>query len=95
MNIFNSDSFVVEKITKDKIILDYKGVSKVEIAITDFNKYFYLGFCITIHASQGETYIDKYTIHDWEFISNKLEDSSSIKYVALSRGTCKNNIQIK
>ena len=62
----------------------------VKIKTKDFHKFFYLGFCITIHASQGETYNCKYTIYDWDFyhICNKA------KYVALSRGTNVSNIQI-
>ena len=43
---------------------------------------------MTIHASQGETFKDPYTIYDWYMLCDKA------RYVALSRGTKLENIQI-
>ena len=42
---------------------------------------FRVAFCITVHKSQGETYSDNYTIHEFERFDGRL------KYVALSRAT--------
>ena len=40
------------------------------------------GFCITVYASQGKTFREPYTIHDWNF----KHMPGSGRYVALSRG---------
>ena len=66
---------------------------EVKITTEQFHRMFYLAFCITIHSSQGITIKDKYTIHDWKALGH-LEDESNIKYVALSRGTTKSQLQI-
>ena len=97
MKFVNSENFVVKKISKTEIILsgqDFDGKQK-EIKITpdQFHQMFYLAFCITIHSSQGISITEKYTIHDWKMIGH-LEDESNIKYVALSRGTTKSQLQI-
>ena len=88
-NILNSQTFVITSVSNKTI--KYKD-DKVEytIPVCDFHKYFYLGFCITVHASQGETINQKYTIYDWK-IDCFCEKA---KYVAMSRSTDINNIQI-
>jgi hypothetical protein len=87
--ILNTQTFTITKITTDEF---YYKDDKIEycLSINDFHKYFYLGFCITIHASQGETFDKKYTIYDWNF---KMLCEKA-KYVAMSRATDINNIQI-
>jgi tRNA A37 threonylcarbamoyladenosine biosynthesis protein TsaE len=87
--ILNSDQFIVDFVD-DKIIRLVDGDRKIEIATKEFNRYFYLGFCITIHASQGATIEGVYTIYDWKH-SLMCERA---RYVAMSRGTNENNIQI-
>ena len=82
MNILNSQTFNIIDINTENFTIINDDV-KVKIPITEFHKYFYIGFCITIHASQGETYTSKYTIHDWNF--TRFCDRA--KYVAMSRGT--------
>jgi ATP-dependent exoDNAse (exonuclease V) alpha subunit len=86
--VLNSERFKVKEIKKDVIILD--GEREIEIHKDLFHKYFYLGFCITLHSSQGETFKGRYTIYDWD--SYCFDDRA--KYVGLSRGITKNNIQI-
>ena len=89
LDILNSEKFVVKSIdAKNVVVVD--GDRFIKVALENFHKYFYLGFCITIYASQGETFENKYTIYDWNFkhFCNKG------KYVALSRATNINNIQI-
>jgi len=89
LNILNSQKFQVKKVTPE--VLTIGGDDGVfQVPVKDFHKLFYLGYCITIHASQGETFDDKYTIYDW----GHYRFSKKAKYVALSRGTNKNNIQI-
>jgi ATP-dependent exoDNAse (exonuclease V) alpha subunit len=90
MNILNSQTFNIIDINHKNITLS-DGVGRLEINTADFHKYFYLGFCITVHASQGATYFEKYTIHDWIhpwFCERAM-------YVAMSRSTDIANIQIK
>ena len=89
MDILNSEKFVVKSIIQDKIIV-IEDEREIKINVSQFNSLFYLGFCITIHASQGETFNETYTIYDWNF-SHFCERA---KYVALSRATHKDNIQI-
>lgn len=96
IGIINSQKYQIRTIEKNMKSVDkYKikigwGVEDFEICSSEFHKYFYIGFCITIHASQGETFYEPYTIYDWGFsyFSNKA------KYVALSRATSIENIQI-
>ena len=89
-NILNSELFKVHKIDDKNFTIINSSNEKIEIEIKDFHKNFYPGFCITVYASQGETYKDKYTIYDWNFehFCNKA------KYVAMSRSSDINNIQI-
>jgi hypothetical protein len=89
LDVMNSEKFIVKEIKEKEIIITNDGNDK-EVPIKFFNRNFYLGFCITIYASQGETYSEPYTIYDWNFkyMCNKA------KYVALSRATSKNVVQI-
>lgn len=89
VKILNSQRFIVTEVGNEYIKFKDDG-EELKIKTNQFHKYFYLGFCITIHASQGETFKDKYTIYDWAHpnFCNKA------KYVALSRGTQLENIQI-
>ena len=89
LDILNSQTFTITKVTKD--FMSYKD-DKIEyhVPINDFHKYFYLGFCITVHASQGETFTQRYTIHDWDIPCF----CEKAKYVAMSRSTDISHIQI-
>ena len=89
LDILNSETFKIKSVNNEYIeVTEHDRIIKINT--NDFHKYFYLGFCITIHASQGETFDEPYTIYDWNFqhFCNKA------KYVALSRGTNIKNIQI-
>ena len=86
----NSERFEVQYIDKDVITLVGSGDREVQIKACEFHKYFYIGFCITVHTSQGETFKDKYTIYDWDFF----HFCEKAKYVAVSRATSIDNIQI-
>ena len=88
LRILNSQTFKIQSINEDKMEI-VNGEESISIKTKDFHKFFYIGFCLTIHASQGETFDKKYTIYDW----NKLCEKA--KYVALSRGTKIENIQIQ
>ena len=89
LNILNSEKFTVKVIGKETITMTDDD-RDIEIKISEFHKYFYLGFCITIHASQGETFKTKYSVYDWKTGCFCVK----AKYVAISRATCIEHIQI-
>ena len=93
MEILNSDRFVITSINEKEIqftneMLKEQNKPDMKIACQDFNKYFYLAYFITVHASQGKTFKEPYTIYDWGKMCKR------VKYAALSRGTKLENIQI-
>jgi ATP-dependent exoDNAse (exonuclease V) alpha subunit len=59
-----------------------------EIKVDEFQNYIYVAYASTIHKSQACTFNFSYTIHEWEKLDTRL------KYVALSRATNKNKINI-
>lgn len=92
-NILNSERFVVKAFDDKFVTLEKHGHEDeeyFEIPLTKFQKHFYLGFCLTVYASQGETFSEPYTIYNW----NWSMFSKEAKYVAISRSTCLENIQI-
>ena len=86
MEIYNNQRFIITNINEGKITLD----NDIVFNTNDILKQFEIGFCITIHQSQGETYNKKYTIWDWGhyYMCRKA------KYVAISRATDIKNLQI-
>jgi hypothetical protein len=54
----------------------------------DFGRLFNLAFCVTIHKSQGATFTENYTIHEWTKLDKKL------RYVAVTRTSNYKNIHI-
>jgi hypothetical protein len=91
LNIFNNQTFEVVKINKynDTFYIICDGV-ETEFKVKDFSSNFLLAYCITIHCSQGQTYDEPYTIHDW----NHLYFNNNLAYVALSRATKAEYIKI-
>ena len=87
--VLNSEKFIVKEIKGNMITIkdDDREITFDKVL---FHKYFYLGFCITLHSSQGETFTDKYTIYDW----NSYCFDKRARYVGLSRATSVKNIQI-
>ena len=59
----------------------------LKLVFSDF-QHFYVAFCITIHKSQGSTFDEPFTIHEFDKLDRRL------KYVALSRSTQIENINI-
>ena len=87
LGFMNSQTFTIQEINNEFLIIT-NGDDTIKVNTSHFHKFFYLGFCLTVHASQGETFADKYTIYDWYMMCDKA------KYVALSRGTNIANIQL-
>ena len=80
--------FVIMKLLIKKIDYDSEMIlitddvqterQPIEIPIKDFQKLFYVAYCITVCRSQGSTYDHEYTLHEFERYDNRT------KYVALS-----------
>ena len=87
IGIVNNEMFTIKSIYQDKIEITNENKT-IEISSKDFQFLFYVAYCITIHKSQGSTFDFDYTIHEW----HKLD--KTLKYVALSRATKKNLINI-
>ena len=68
----------------DDITLSYEG-RQIELTKEEVYKDFYSAACITIHKSQGDTYEEFYTIHDWEKLSKEGMMKRRLRYVAQSR----------
>jgi hypothetical protein len=90
--IYNSEMFVVSKIDmRDKTFSFFNDEEEMTMLIEKFSSMFYPAYCITCHVSQGATFNKPYTIWDWNF--ERMDETA--RYVALSRATKKENIQIK
>ena len=87
LDVFNNEMFKCKTIKSNSIIITNE-LKELEIDKVEFNKLFNLSFCITIHKSQGISLNKKYAIYEWSKLNKKL------KYVALSRATDYNNINI-
>jgi ATP-dependent exoDNAse (exonuclease V) alpha subunit len=88
LDIVNNESFVITDIDNDTIEFKNKRVENLKIDIYDFKKYFYVNYATTIHKAQGETIRRPYTVHERSKLTRRL------RYVALSRATELNNINI-
>ena len=86
-DIVNNEQFIVQKI-KDDIILIQNEEKELKLSVKEFGEMMYPAYCITIHCSQGQSYDESYTIHEWWRLTDKL------KYVALTRSTQKQLINI-
>ena len=81
LEIYNNETFIIKQIQHSKqniVIVDDAGATK-DICFDDFQRMFYVAYCITIHKAQGVSYDHAYTIHEWHKLDARL------KYVALSR----------
>jgi ATP-dependent exoDNAse (exonuclease V) alpha subunit len=87
LNIFNNETFTIKAI-KQKVIVVVDEGKEQEVPIPEFTKMFNVAFCITTHKSQGATFDEPYTIHEFDQFDKRL------KYVALSRATDINLINI-
>jgi hypothetical protein len=88
--IANNDTYIISKFENDALWLksDSDETNVLKLKFSEFQKYFFVAFCITVHKSQGATFDHTYTIHEWNLFDDRL------KYVALSRATQKEYINI-
>ena len=91
-NLVNNQMGKVTKIDWENetvnIKMEGEKTEVIFVNFDEFTKLFYVAYCITIHKSQGQTYNQSYTIHEWEMLDDRL------KYVAISRATQKKFINI-
>ena len=89
LNIVNNDMFEINKIDIENNIMTVGSDGKSqEVPLKDFQKLFYVAYCITNHRAQGSTFTGPYSIHEFERYDDKM------KYVSLTRATKKSNINI-
>jgi hypothetical protein len=65
-------SVTVKSETNNKIKIEHKEL-----------KYFQLGYCMTVHCSQGSTFDFDFSIYEWQCFTKEM------MYVAISRATRK------
>ena len=88
-DIVNNEQFIVKKLdNKFNNILVSNEEKELILSVKEFGEMMYPAYCITIHCSQGQSYDESYTIHEWWRLTDKL------KYVALTRATNKDLINI-
>jgi ATP-dependent exoDNAse (exonuclease V) alpha subunit len=89
LNIFNNETFTIKEIRRKEDVITVEDYGKTqEVPIPVFTKMFNVAYCITSHKSQGSTFDEPYTVHEFERFDERM------KYVALSRSTDKNLINI-
>jgi len=89
LDIFNNETFVITNIDFEKQSITVNDDARdVVVTFNEFQKLFYVSYCISCHRSQGQTYDHPYTIHEWHKMDERL------KYVSLSRATQIEHINI-
>lgn len=91
--LFNNEDFIIQEISKEKVIL--KSLNRkddhplYEIPLKDLQSKFLVAWCLTTHKAQGQTIKEAFKIYDWEKMNTEL------RYTAMSRSTKKNNVFIE
>jgi hypothetical protein len=90
LDIWNNECFTISQIQpKTGLLIITDGeYKKIEIKFEDFQRLFRPAYCVTIHCAQGKTFDKPYSIHEWGKLDKRL------KYVALSRSTAMENINL-
>ena len=89
LEVAKNEIWNIKYINKDKkvLTLQFEDKEDIEITFQECIKWFLSAYCITIHKSQGDTYKDKYVIHEWKTMSGKGLFLRRLRYVAQSRST--------
>ena len=83
--IYKNEIYYFDGLDDEKINI-YNERNKVELENKEeLVRLFCSGYCITIHKSQSQTYRDNYTIHEWNYISQKKDNYLRLRYTAMSR----------
>ena len=88
-DICNNQNFIITKVdfSNEAIELTDEG-DDVTIDFNELQRLFYVAYCLTIHKCQGCSFREKYCIHEFEKLNNRL------RYVALSRSSDIKHINI-
>ena len=93
IGLVKNESLKIIEIQHDTITLERDRNGDLDI-ITDltenFHEHFLLGYCMTVHKSQGETIQGQVNIFDWYFIKKH----DRIAYTAVTRATNFKNIHV-
>lgn len=90
LGVFNAEEYVVDSFTENICNIKQKFREEtIEIDISDITKYFVPAYAMTVWKSQGTTITSEFCIHEWDHFDDKM------KYVAISRSTCCENIFIE
>ncbi len=71
LSIMNNEMFKITKADAEfKTITSSENESMacMSIKTSEFTKLFNIGFCITIHCRQGQSYDHPYSIYEWEML---------------------------
>ena len=91
LNIMNNEMFRITKADADFITItssENASIACMNINTSEFTKLFNIGFCITIHCAQGQSYNRPYSIYEFNRLDKRL------RYVAISRSTKKSFINL-
>jgi 5-methylcytosine-specific restriction enzyme A len=89
LKLINNERYIIKKVdNKTKEIIIKNDRNEIKIKADEFQKLFRIGYAFTTHSAQGMSIDKPYTIHEFNKMDQKL------KYVALSRATKYENINI-
>ena len=89
LKLINNERYIIKKVDKNtKEIIIKNDRNEIKIKADEFQKLFRIGYAFTTHSAQGMSIDKPYTIHEFNKMDQKL------KYVALSRATKHENINI-
>jgi hypothetical protein len=86
MNLVNNQRFVIDKIGTLQMTIQDDSGNTGDINNNDFQKHFLVA--TTIHSAQGLSISERYTIHEWDRLDERL------KFVGLSSAINNENIHI-
>ena len=84
LDLCNNEMYTVVELKRNSVIID----TGLEVELDQFSRFFHVAFAFTVHKSQGKTFTEPFTIWEWKRYDTRM------KYVALSRGTCVESINI-
>jgi len=89
LKLINNERYIIKKVDKNNNEIIIKNDrNEIKIKADEFQKLFRIGYAMTCHSCQGMSIDQPYTIHEFNRMDKKL------KYVALSRATKHENINI-
>ena len=103
MELINNEYYTVKSVGEevfcacvrvDKNGEEFEHVYAVKLE--EFQRYFLMNYCSTVHKSQGETIAEEFTIWDWDMMSEMEDDKEvfgkKLRYTAVTRAKALKNI---